>query len=180
MKKWQRQIQLLQNYRQKTEFMTHHEFGGQLLQKSHAKTSRPYSRSRKMHFVFSVRELKWGKKLLLQKERRRLDRRIEVLKKRFSIRISARKYQMGMIQLICQSDSRSSLNHFLRSFTGQIARQLSGAEKGTQKISESFFTQRPFSRILKKWKFVQIMQAKQTRQLVLALMIPATPIFSSA
>jgi len=172
--------QILEDYRSRSDFISQYEFGGQLLKKSHAKVRRPFSGSRAMHFVFSVKDPRYGRKLLESQKKRQIEKKMMFLAKKFSIQIKERNIQYGLIQFVCSSKSKINLGNYLRSLTGIIARIIMEKEKGSNLIGKKFFAQRPFSRILRIKKYSIALWKAQTRSLIVANFISLPKVFNSA
>lgn len=170
---------LLKDYRARTDFISVHEFGGKLLKKSHAKEERPFSRTRSLHFIFSIQK-KWAQDLNKKKTRIKIEQKLNALAKTFQIKLKSRKFHSGMIQIILKANSKAELNNFLRSFSGLVARTATGVEKGSTPLKQKFFLQRPFSRILKTKRYQTAMSSTQTKALKLAGMIFEPTILNSA
>ena len=170
---------LLKDYRARTDFISIHEFGGCLLRKSHAKEQRPFSRTRSMHFVFSIQK-KWSQHLQNKKIRTKIEKKLITLAKSFQIKLKTRKFHSGMIQIVLQTNTKKELNDFLRSFSGVVARTITGIEKGSTPLKEKFFIQRPFSRILKIKRYQFAINSLQINALKQAQMIFEPAILSSA
>lgn len=171
---------LLNHYRQKTKFMSLHEFGGALLKKSHPKTARPISKQKTLHFVLSVRDPKWARNVMNYQNQRKMLRLLKNLARRFEIKWQGCRFDHGHIQILCRTKSRKRLNSFLRSSTGLIARSITGAQKGIKNKGKRFFAQRPFSRILEGKVSIPAMSEKQLAILSDCQLIPRINYWSSA
>ncbi len=134
----------------KPEFIIN-EFGGTLLKSSNAKSHRPISTSKSMHFVFRS-DMAIGHRSFLQKSNRL--KILKVLEKHKSkVKLENFIIERGQLQIFFKSKSRSLTINFLRTFTGLVARRMLHAEKACAKLRQKrFWKFRPYSHVLARKK----------------------------
>lgn len=125
-------------------------FGGSYLKKSHAKTKRPITTKRSMHLVMRSSLAKGERSLL--KHARSIQELVRLQAQKFGVRVYRFANAGNHLHMVILPSSRKSLNGFLRSISGLIARIVLGAERGAAGKSAvknvQFWDQRPFTRIL--------------------------------
>jgi hypothetical protein len=153
-------------------FQSRFVFGGSLLKNSHAKTARPLSSKRLIHVVLHSYYAKGPYSLL--KSSRQIEGLLRNQGKKFGVKIY-RVFNGGhQLHILMRSNKRRGLINFLRATTGLIARKVLGAERGRARKwdtaygkksnesvepfshlpelvipqGESFWSQRPFTRIV--------------------------------
>ncbi len=125
-------------------------FGGHLLKNSNAKTARPLSGSSYMKIILKLRPTglsqRWGKNIKA--------RTLKVTKstgQKHRVQIKELKWSNGQLRLIIRLTRKKRYAPFIRSLSGSIALQLSGANKFNA-LSESFWQSRPWTCILATYK----------------------------
>jgi len=122
-------------------------FGGSLLKKSNPKVRRPVSTKHAMHVVIKSSRAKGSYSFLRKKNRQGIDKILKAQAKKFGIRIYRYENVGNHIHILLKTGHRRWLAHFLRSITGLIAREVTGANRGAR-LSGKFWDLRPFSRIV--------------------------------
>lgn len=143
------------------QFKVKKEFGGSLLKKSHAKTSRPISTKQAMHLTLRSTKAKGERSFLATRTRSKLiEDKIRINAKKFGVQIYRYANVGNHLHLLVRPTYRRGFISFLRAISGVIARIALGAERGQAKSSESsvasseekqniqFWDQRPWTRIL--------------------------------
>jgi REP element-mobilizing transposase RayT len=120
-------------------------FGGAHLKNSHAKTARAIACKKPMHLVMRS-SLAKGARSFLHRDRE-LRALFEKQAKLFGVRIYRFANAGNHLHLIVMPRSRMAFKNFLRAVSGLTARAVLGAERGSPH-TESFWDQRPFTRIL--------------------------------
>ncbi len=126
-------------------------FGGSLLKKSNPKKRRPISTKHAMHIVIKSSHAKGSWSFLKKKNKESIDKILKGQAKKFGIRLYRYENVGNHIHILLKTGHRKWLNSYLRTITGLIARQVSGAQRGAgTKIK--FWDLRPFSRIVPRGK----------------------------
>jgi len=135
--------------KQQLDFFLHKNlnpsFGGSQL-KSHPKGARPVSTKHLMHIVLKS-ENAHGKLSFLRKERELLTL-ARGLGTNLNVRIKDIVVMSNHLHLLLQVRSRRALQNYLRAFAGMLARRILGAQRFRPAALRSFFSGRPFSRIV--------------------------------
>lgn len=133
------------------------DFGGKLLKSSHAKSVRPLDSKTPLHLVV-YSSLAKGQKSLLYKSRE-----VENIVCRQAEKSGVKIFEISNgghhLHLILQTPrQRKFYNSFVRAFTGEIARLMTGARKSKPQMTSPhsknrsyFWDHKPFSRILSNW-----------------------------
>ncbi|GIL16775.1 MAG: hypothetical protein BroJett040_05260 [Oligoflexia bacterium] len=134
------------------------EFGGSLLKKSHAKTSRPISTKQAMHLTLRSSLAKGERSFLATRVRSKLiEEKIRINAKKFGVQIYRYANVGNHLHLLVRPTYRRGFISFLRAISGVIARIALGVERGQARSSEAsqlapesiqFWDQRPWTRVL--------------------------------
>ena len=133
------------------EFKIKKEFGGSLLNKSHAKSARPISTKNAMHLTLRSLKAKGEKSFLASRSRAALiEDKVRANAKKFGIQIYQYANVGNHIHLLIRATYRRGFIYFLRAISGIIARIALGAQRGKGKLDQEaqFWDQRPWTRIL--------------------------------
>ncbi len=145
-------------------------FGGTLLKNSHAREPRPLSAKNFLHIVLKsdVAQKTGAGDLRLTTKRAKI---IEIIKGRaddFGVRIHSKAIASNHIHLLISFKSRKKYFQWIRRLTGLIARLMLDAEKG-KSSPISFWTHRPFTRIVYWGKDFRAVTAYITRNALEAI-----------
>ncbi len=131
------------------------KFGGSLLKKSHAKSARVLDSKKPIHLVVRSTQAKGRKSFLY------CGQKVESIIQRHAKSKGIRIYEMANggnhIHIIMRIPKQRTLYAaFVRGFTGELARLMSGAKKGRKVFStmpspNRFWDHKPFTRILSSW-----------------------------
>jgi|GEM_PF-2165793 len=129
-------------------------FGGILLKNSHAKCKRPLSFKTPMHLVLRSSQAQRKKSFLYQ--HRELEKIISRHAKKQKIRMLEMANGGDHLHLILRIPrNRKHYIAFVRGLSGEIARLISGAKKGTALLRNSkknkFWDHKPFTRLFENW-----------------------------
>lgn len=140
------------------QFKVKKEFGGSLLKKSHAKTSRPISTKQAMHLTLRSTKAKGERSFLATRTRSKLiEEKIRINAKKFGVQIYRYANVGNHLHLLVRPTYRRGFISFLRAISGVIARIALGVERGQAKSPEAsseakqniqFWDQRPWTRVL--------------------------------
>ncbi|MEO5667476.1 MAG: hypothetical protein ABIR96_05415 [Bdellovibrionota bacterium] len=152
------------------EFKKQLSFGGSLLKSSHAKISRPLSSKQALHIVLRSDGAKNDRSML--RHERVIKNTLIKLGRKHGVKIYRVANAGNHLHLLVRFTQRRGLQNFLRGSCGLIARKMLGAERGRAKkwdtylkpgvenskatprdrptlpVRESFWSQRPFTRIV--------------------------------
>jgi len=137
------------------EFKKQLAFGGSLLKNSHAKVARPLSSKQALHIVLRS-EYASGPHSMLKSERV-IQNTLLKMGRKHGVKVYRVANAGNHLHLLVRYTKRRGLQNFLRGSTGLIARKMMGRERGpaldnesapTHSTKKSFWTQRPFTRIV--------------------------------
>ncbi len=154
-----------------------HEFGGPLLKASHAKSHRPISQSKPMHFVLRTNMAKGSASFLNPRNRRKI---LAIIRKHKGlVRLQNVVLETGQLQLYLKSKSRQATLNYIRTVSGLVARQMLGAEKNHPILRKKrFWCFRPYSRVHRPDPHPKAMALQ--KYLIGIHVLPATIVFNSS
>ncbi|MEO5666867.1 MAG: transposase [Bdellovibrionota bacterium] len=123
-------------------------FGGACTARSNPTSRRPFARRTPMHLVLRSDLAKGSRSLLLK------DSEIRNILAQESARVGAKALDLANVgnhlHLVMTFPSAVAMSHFLRAFSGRVARAVLDAKKGRGRLSMGtrFWAGRPFSRIV--------------------------------
>lgn len=136
-------------------------FGGTLLKKSHAKTSRPLSTKLPIHIVLKSSKAKGNDSFLSPRNSRIIKVLIKKTSQRFRIQVLEFSINSNHMHILAKGCRREDLKGFLRTLSALIARYVqnkhkpqksttknSSSNKSSQTNESGFWDQRPFTRIV--------------------------------
>lgn len=111
------------------------------------KKVRPFNRKQALHVTMQSSQAKgaWG--FLRHDNYFTILDLIERLRIRFQITVEKQSINSNHLHLLLRAKDKKALSGFLRALSGLIVRQITKTERG-QKLSQKFWNQRPFSRIV--------------------------------
>ena len=137
------------------EFKVEKEFGGAHLKKSHAKKARPIAVKKTMHITLKSSKAKGTQSLRSDKNRiQKIDKVVRAQAHNFGVEIYRFANVGNHIHMLVKANSRGEFISFLRAISGIIARIALGAERGRARFAksrQSFWDQRPWTRVLFTW-----------------------------
>lgn len=124
-----------------------HPFGGSLLGRSHARSSRPLQKGKRLHLILQLTRfgcaalktssaLKRARKVLNQQSRKHLICRVEMT------------LQGQQLHILSDIKSRDRTIAWIRSITGLLPRYLTGRHKGARGDRRTFWKFRPLTHCL--------------------------------
>ena len=128
------------------------EFGGDLL-KGVRKSTRPISIKNSMHTTLRANEV--GSSFLLPRNIRLIRQAISSLSNLYGVRVYESSINSNHLHLLTKTRTREGYRSFLRTLSGTLAMQLTGAKKGA-KLIRKFWAHRPWSRIVQWWRAFKI------------------------
>ena len=134
------------------------EFGGSLIN-GHPRVARPISTKRAMHIVMRSSMAKGSRSFLQPARAKRLSLLVKKLGKEKGVKVYRFANSGNHLHLLIQPSSRQAYLHFVRAFSGLVARVTLGKERGKaltseelkkklKEASKTFWDARPFSRIV--------------------------------
>ncbi len=122
-------------------------FGGSLLKNSHAKTKRPLDSKLPIHLVLR------STTSLMRTHRAfgPINQTVRIIAKKYGVRIYSYANVGNHLHILLRIKSLRLWAGFIRELTGRVAQVAQGL-KGPQKSRRKFWSQRPFTRIVRGWK----------------------------
>ena len=120
-------------------------FGGSLLKNSNAKISRPLDSKLPLHLV--LRSHKSAMRLF--KTMKVVDEQVTAICKKHGVRLYEYANVGNHLHLLIKIPRREAWAAFIRELSGRIAQIV----RGLLGIQGDFWTQRPFTRIVRGWRF---------------------------
>lgn len=126
-------------------------FHGGRTSRGKRKLERPLSRKQPLHLVLKASQATGSWSFLSFKNRPWIEALLRQKAAKFGVRIQDFANVGNHLHLKIRFQLRVSFQNFLRSVTGLIARQITGARRGN-KLKKSFWDGLAFTRVLKSWK----------------------------
>lgn len=123
------------------------QFGGTLLQKSHAKTARPLSLKRGIHVALHSGQARDEWSFKTARNRRLIQQVVRNQAKKYGISLREIVTHGQDLHLLIKLKSRSSFAPFIRAVSGMLALMITGAGK-TRALKKKFWDFRPWTRIV--------------------------------
>jgi putative transposase len=120
-------------------------FGGSLLKKSHAKTCRPIESKLPIHIVLRAKK----SVMRLPKTIAIVDNKVDRICKKYGVKLYRYANVGNHLHLLVKIPRKQSWAPFIRDLTGRVAQLTKTAIGG---LSESFWSQRPYTRIVRGWQ----------------------------
>lgn len=135
-------------------FLAEKAFGGSLLKKSHAKSKRPVSTRLPMHVVLRSSKARGRRSMLAPAHARKVNAIVRGDARKFGVRVLEFANVGNHMHLLVRAGNRWAFLYFLRSISGRIAMELTGARKGLglwtkdDGAKDPFWDKRPFTRVV--------------------------------
>jgi len=125
-------------------------FGGKYLKNSHAKTRRPLSSKFPIHLVLRSKKAKGAWSFLHAKQFRKVNGLVREVAKRHGVRIYDYANSGNHLHILLRLRSIHGWSAFIRELSGRLAQVVQGLS-AKDKTVDSFWDQRPFTRIVSGW-----------------------------